>query len=290
MKPKEILQRIKPLLSTLLSYIRAVRALPHFGKYAALSVILIIFFTILTFPYDYLIKKSLYNNEGKGFRTITMKELDFSIFGQSTAENISIVLNNGNELMLKNVLINPSVNPYRLFVSRRYIADFQFDGFGYSTPDTELMMNLNGNMDIRIDKIKKIPVSGEIKLILEEAKLKLREISIPGPMGPFPLKLESVNIQNGVAEIDINNGVARIKNFRLTGTDLSCSITGTVEIAERSDNSKLELGVNIDPESAALEQYRDLIVAMTSNGPFILSIRGTVGRPEIRIAGAGKTE
>lgn len=286
----EILNKIKQIISRGYSYIKIVRALPHSGKYAALSLVLIIIFTVITFPYDYLIKKKLYDSEGKGFRTISMKEFDFSIIGESSAENVEIILNNGQELFLKSILINPSVNPYRLFISKRFLADFQFDGFRYSTADTEVMMNLNGNIDVVLDKTKKIPASGEVKMLLEEGKVKLKEISIPGPMGPFPLKLEAVNIQNGIAEIDIVNGIARIRNFRLTGTDLNCNITGTVEMAERSDNSKLDLNINIDPESAALEQYKDMLNAMSGNAPLVLSVRGTLGRPDIRIAGTGKTE
>lgn len=267
-----------------------VRSFPHSGKYAALSIVLIIIFTILTFPYDYLIKKKLFDSEGKSFRTISMKSLDFSIISQSTAENIDIVLNNGNELFFKNILINPSVNPYRLFISKRLLADLQFDNFRFTSPDAEIILNLNGNIDITTDQAKKIPVSGEIKLILEECKIRLKEISIPGPMGPFPLKLDTINIQNGIAEIDIVNGVARIRNFKLSGTDLNCSIAGTVEIAERTDNSRVDLNINIDPESAALEQYKDMINIMTNNKSFVLAVRGTIGRPDVKIAGPGKTE
>lgn len=290
MRYSELLNKIKHFFSKSYSYIKIIRSFPHSGKYAALSIILIIIFTIITFPYDYLIKKKLFDNEGKNFRTISMKSLDFSIISQSTAENVEIVLNNGHEIFFKNILINPSVNPYRLFISKRLLADFQFDNFRFTSPDTEIMMNLNGNIDIITDQVKKIPDSGEIKLILEECKIRLKEISIPGPMGPFPLKLETVNIQNGIAEIDIVNSLARIKNFKLSGTDLNCSITGTVEIAQRTDNSKLDLNVNIDPESAALDQYKEMINIMTNNGSLVLSVRGTIGRPEVKIAGTGKTE
>ncbi len=109
-------------------------------------------------------------------------------------------------------------------------------------------------------------------------------------MGPFPLKLETVNIENGIAEIDIVNGVARIRNLKLSGTDLNCSITGTIEMAERSDNSKLDLNINIDPESAALEQYKDMINIMVNNNSLVLAVRGTLGRPDVKIAGTGKSE
>lgn len=290
MRYRELIIKIKLFFLKLFSYIKIVRRLPHSGKYTVLAIILIIIFSVITFPYDYLIKKKLFDYEGKSFRTISLKSLEFSILSESSAENIEIVLNNGHELFFKNILINPSVNPYRLFITKRLLADFQFDNFRFTSPDAEIIMNLNGNIDIIPDQIKKIPGSGEIKLILEECKIRLKEISIPGPMGPFPLKLETVNIENGIAEIDIVNGVARIRNLKLSGTDLNCSITGTIEMAERSDNSKLDLNINIDPESAALEQYKDMINIMVNNNALVLAVRGTLGRPDVKIAGTGKSE
>jgi len=290
MRYKELIIKIKQFFLKIFSYIKIVRKLPHSGKYTALAILLIIIFSVITFPYDYLIKKKLFDYEGKSFRTISLKSLEFSILSEASAESVEIVLNNGHELFFKNILINPSVNPYRLLITKRLLADFQFDNFRFTSPDAEIMMNLNGNIDIIPDQIKKIPGSGEIKLILEECKIRLKEISISGPMGPFPLKLETVNIENGIAEIDIINGVARIRNFKLSGTDLNCSITGTIEMAERSDNSKLDLTINIDPESAALEQYKDMINIMANNSSLVLAVRGTMGRPDVKIAGTGKSE
>lgn len=290
MRLKETADRIKQFCLKLYFYIKTFRSLPHSGKYVILSLLLIIIFTVITFPYDYLIKKKIFDSEGKSFRSITMKSLEFSIIRESSAENVEIVLNNGNELFFRNILVNLSVNPYRLFLTRRFLSDFQLDNFRVISPVAEIIMNLNGNIDITSDRIKKIPASGDIKLLLEECTIRLKEISIPGPMGPFPLKLDSVNIQNGIAEIDIVNSVARIRNLKLSGTDLNCSITGTVELSERTDNSKLDLNINIDPESAALEQYKDMISIITSNGTFVLAVRGTIGRPDIKVAGTGKAE
>lgn len=288
MNIKEIADRIKQFCLKLYSYIKTVRSLPHSGKYVLLSLLLIIIFTVITFPYDYLIKKTIFDSEGKSFRSITMKSLEFSIISESSAENVEIVLNNGNELFFRNILVNLSVNPYRLFITRRFLADFQLDNFRVISPVAEIIMNLNGNIDITADRVKKIPASGDVKLLLEECTIRLKEISIPGPMGPFPLKFDSVNIQNGIAEIDIVNSIARIRNLKLSGTDLNCSITGTVELSERTDNSKLDLSINIDPESAALEQYKDMISIITNNGALVLAVRGTPGRPDVKIAGTGK--
>ncbi len=290
MNYQDIINKARELLTRCMTYIKVVRGLPHFGKYASLSIVLIIFFTIVTFPYEILIKKKLYDSEGKSFKSITLKKLDFSIMGRSSAENVELLLNNGDEVYLKSILLNLSVNPYRLFISKRYVADFQFDDFRYTAQKTEFMLNLNGNIDITIDKLKGIPSAGDLKFIIEEAKLKLKEMSIPGPMGPLALKLDAINIQNGLAEADIVNGVVKIRNFRLSGTDLNCSITGTVELADRSDNSRLNLNISIDPESAALEQYKELILSVSNNGPLLLSVQGTLGRPEIKISGAAKNQ
>ncbi len=290
MNLKDIYIKIKEIFFNLSSYFRRVRTLPHSGKYAALSVILIIIFTIITFPYGYLIKKMIYDNEGNGYRSVSIRELDFNITGESYAENFDAILNNGNELYCKSIILNLSLNPYRLFIRKQYMADLQFDGIRFSTGDTDVLMNLNGNIDLIIDASKKIPKQGELKLIIEDAKIRLNEMTIPGPMGPFPLQLDTINIQNGIAEIDIVNSVAKIRNLKLSGTDINCSITGTVELSERMDNSKLNLLINIDPDSSVLDQYKDMITLITKNGPFIISLQGTAGRPDVKIAEGGKTE
>lgn len=288
MNYKNVFNKLSFFISNTYTYIKMIRGLPHSGKYSAIAILLIIIFIFITFPYDFLIKKKLYEIEGKGARTISVGAIDFNIIGESYAENLEIVLNNNHELSWKNIIFNPSVNPYRLFIKKRYLADFQFDGFRYSTGETEILMNLNGNIDLIFDTTKNIPVSGQLKIILGDARVKLKEISIPGPMGPFPLKLDLLNIQNGIIEVDIVNSVARIRTFKLTGTDLNCNITGTVELSERTDNSKLDIRINIDPESTALENYKDMIAAVTKNGPLVLTMSGTAGRPDFKIVQPGK--
>ena len=285
-----LINKAKHLFIKTKNLIKTVRDYPHSGKYFALACVLTIFFTAITFPYDYLIKKKLYDSEGKFFRSVSMQRLDFNILGESYIDGLELVLAAGEELSVKNIILNPSINPYRLFISHRILADFQFDAVKYHSGETDIIMNINGNIDVVMDRVKNIPGSGEVKLILGDARLKMKEISIPGPVGPMPLKLDSVNVQNGLAEVDIVNGVARIKNFKLTGTDINCSVTGSIELAEKTSNSKLDLMINIDPESLILEQYRELVSAVTGNGPLVLAVKGTLLRPDIKIAGAEKTE
>ncbi|HOP62693.1 MAG TPA: AsmA-like C-terminal region-containing protein [Spirochaetota bacterium] len=287
---KSILNKIKSLFSSGFAYIRMVRALPHSGKYSALAILLIVIFTIMTFPYDYLIRKKLNEIQDRKIKSITLQKLDFNIIGESYAENVEVVLGSGEEISCKNLILNPSVNPYSIFINRRFFSDFQLDNLNFNGKKANVVLNLNGNIDVITDATRNIPLSGEIRLILSDAKIGVSEISVPGPMGPLPLKLDIINIQNGVAEIDIVNGVAKIKNFRLTGTDLNCSITGSLELSENTNNSKLDLNINIDPESAALEPYRDIIIAATDNKPLILTVKGTVGRPDVKLERPGKTE
>lgn len=284
---EQIITIIKNLPAKVKYTIKTVYDLPHAGKYMALSVLLLFLFLIITFPYDSIITKKIYSMEGKSFRTIEMGGFDFSIFGETYIDKLAVVLNNGNEITCKNAIVNLSVNPLTLIVNRRIKSDFQFDSLKYAGKDTELQFNVNGNVDIKLDEKTGLPGEGPVRIILSDSNLIFRDLSIPGPMGPLPLNIESVNIQSGNIDSIISNGVLRFNTFKLTGNDISCDITGTIDLA---NNSRLDLLVNIDSESAVLDQYKDVLASLIKNNVLTFRIRGNVSKPELTISSADKNE
>ena len=271
-------------------FIKTVYELPHSGKYILLSVFLFIFFLMVTFPYDFLIKKKLYSLEGQSFRSIDLSGFDFSVFGETYFDSFIIVLNNSNEISCKNSILNVTLNPFTLFVKNRLKSDFQFDSLKYSSRDSEYTFNINGNIDLILDKQTSVPKNGQIKIILSDSIIKLTNISIPGPMGPLPLKIDSITIQNGNIDSLITNGILKFNSFKLTGNDITCDVTGNIELSNIFNNSKLDLNVNIDSESAVLDQYKDILISYIRNNILSLKIRGTVSKPELTLLKAEKNE
>ncbi len=288
------IESIKSVVVTLPSKIKqsfkTIYSLPHSGKYLLLSLLFFILFSILTFPYDFLIKNKIYELEGKAFKSIEISEFDFSIFGESYISNMSLVLNNGNEVSCKNSILNIALNPVTLFIKDNFKSDFQFDSLKYIAKDFELMFNINGNLDLLIDKQSSLPKNGFFKVILSDSIIKLNNLSIPGPMGPLNLKIESINIQSGNIDSQITNGVLRFNTFKLTGSDLSCDISGTIELANIVNNSRLDITISLDSESTLLDQYRDLLASFIKDNILILRIKGTIGKPELSLNKAEKNE
>jgi len=278
---------ILELPSKLKIFIKTIYDLPHSGKYMLLSLFLFIFFLIISFPYDYIIKKNIYGLEGKSFRSIEISGFDFSLFSETYFDNINIVLNSGDEISCKNSIVNIALNPFTLFIKKKLKSDFQFDSLKYTGKEFELIFNINGNIDITLDKQTGLPKDGPVKIILSDSFINLNSINIPGPMGPLPLKVESVNIQSGNIDALIINGTVKINTFKLTGNDISCDVSGNIEL---NNNSKLDLTINIDSESAFLDQYKDILNSFIKNNILSLKIKGTLSKPELTLNSAGKNE
>lgn len=284
---EQIIAVIKNLPGRIKQFGRIIYDLPHSGKYFILSVVLLLLFLVMTFPYDFLIKKKIYSLEGKTFRSIEMSGFDFSIFSETYIDNLIIVLNNNNEVTCKNAIINLTLNPVTLFVNNKLKSDFQFDSLKYTGKDVELLFNINGNMDLILDKQSGLPKDGPIKIIISDSIIKPGEINIPARMGPLPLKIDSINIQSGNIDSIMTNGTLKFNTFKLTGSDLTCDISGQIEL---TGNSRMDLVVNIDSESALLEQYNDLLASVIKNNMLSLRIKGTLSKPEVTLNNPEKDE
>lgn len=282
--------KITDLPAKIRQVLKTIYDLPHSGKYLIASFFLFIFFLIATFPYDFLIKKKIYELEGKSFRSIDISGFDFSIFGETYFDNLIIVLNNGNEVTCKNSILNIALNPVTLLIKNKLKSDFQFDSLRYSTSDFECILNVNGNMDLIIDSQSSLPKDGPVRIIISDSIIKLNDISIPSAMGPLNLKMDSISIQSGNIDSVISNKTLKFNTFKLSGNDISCDITGFIELSDLTANSKLDLTVSIDSESAVLDQYKDILASYIKNSILSLRIRGTLAKPELMLIGAGKNE
>lgn len=284
---EQIKETIKNLPAKIRQILKSIYNLPHSGKYFLLSFALLILFLVTTFPYDYLIKKKIYGLEGKSFRSIDFPVFDFSIFGETYIDNFTVVLNSGNELSCKHAIINVALNPVTLFMKNKLKSDFQFDLFKYSGKNYDFILNINGNIDLFFDTKKNLPKDGPVKIILSDSFIKPKNLSIPGPMGALTLNIESINIQSGNIDGLITNGILKFRNFKLTGNDIACDVSGTIDLL---NNSKLDLTINIDSESSVLDQYKDILTPFIKNNILSLKIKGSTSNPEFALNNPAKNE
>ena len=284
---EELFRKIKILITKLRFSIKTVYSLPYSGRYLILAVVLFIIFAIATFPFDSLINRKLISFEGKIYKSIIFSKFDFSVFGDTYCDNLSIEMNNGNEVTCKNIILNMALNPVTLLIQNRLKSDFQFDSFKYNTKDYDLLTNINGKVDITFDNKTNTPLDGILKIILSDSVIKFNNISIPGPMGAMNLKIDSVNIQSGNIDTVFNRGNCRINTFKLSGNDISCNITGSLDF---NGPSRLDITISIDSESTVLDPYRDILGSFIKDNMLMLRLKGTLSKPELTLLNSGKNE
>jgi hypothetical protein len=276
--------KIKHFFSTVVKKFRGIFNLPHAGKYFILSIILTIIFIIITFPFDKIISKQLHQYEGKGLRTISVQDIKFTIFGESSIGRTFIVLNNNDEVHLQNGVIALNKNPYRLLYKKNILSDFELNGLKYSSASFNSNINLNGNADVILNPASPLPLSGIIKILVSSGAVNFNELTFQGPLGPMTLKVETINIGAINCHLEFINDAVNIKRFDLTGDDLSGSVTGSIRIAPFLPSSAINLTINIDPDSAVLNNYRDLVIPLVKNNSLTLFLSGTLRKPDVRLS------
>lgn len=284
---EELIIKIKTFKTKIQIYLKTIYSSPFSGRYFILALVLFIIFTVITFPFDSIIRRKLLSLEGKNYKSIIFSKLDFNVFGDTYCDNLIIEMNNGNELSCKNIILNMALNPVTLLLQNRLKSDFQFDSLKYSTRDYDILININGKTDITIDNKTNLPSDGILKVILSDSVIKLNNISIPGPMGSMNLKIDSVNIQSGNIDALFNRGNCRINTFKLSGNDISCNITGSLDFTA---SSKLDITISIDSESTVLDPYRDILGSFIKDNALMLRLKGTFFKPELTLFHTGKDE
>lgn len=276
--------KIKESLKVVFQSIRGIITLPHAGKYLLLSLVFTLIFIIITFPFDRIISQQLHQYEGKAFRTISVRDINFSFFGNSGIGNAYLVLNNNDEINLRNAIFAFNKNPYRLFYKKNILTDFAFNGFNYSSSQFKANLNFNGNADITSNTASPLPLNGFIKILVSSGAISFNELKFQGPLGPMTIKLDTVNISAINCHLEFANGSVNIQRFDLTGDDLAGSVSGNIRIAQFLPSSAINLTININPDSTVLNSYRDLLLPLVRNDSIALYLRGTLGKPDLRLS------
>lgn len=281
MQLKDLPAKLRELLSQFMQAIKGLKELPHFWKYIFLAFFSTLLFIVITFPYDSLITRQLHQYEGKAFRTASIKDIKFSFFGNTVLDDVYFVLNNNDEIELKNLIIAINKNPWKLFYKKNIVTDFQIRGFKYLSSKFDAAVNFNGNADLIISNKGALPVEGWIKLLISNAVLKLNEVTFQGPLGPMTLKIGTIQISAVNCDLDMASGVINISRFEVTGDDLSGSVSGNIKPENFLPGSSLNLTVNVNPDSAVLSEYKNIVQSLVKNNTLTFYVKGTFAKPNI---------
>ncbi len=283
MSPNEIPVLLLGAIKKMGSIIKSTVRLPYFKTYMLLSVFFIILFTAVNFPYETIILKEIYRLEKKAYKSIIVGDFQFNLIGESSLSNLSLVLKNNDELSVDQLIADLDLSPFN-FVSRKRIAgDINGQGIKYAGGKITLNCSASSNVDLELNHKSGSPETGSINVIVENALLRLDDITLPDSMGAFPLP-PMIKASSIIINIDIRNQKILVKNFKISGPDLNATVSGNISLASFTKNSKLNLKVTVNGDSAVLKDFKPFLgKLMNDKGMISFPVKGTLGKPKPEI-------
>jgi len=283
MSPNEIPAILLGGLQKALRLIKATVRLPFFKTYMTVSFFLIIIFTILTFPYETILLKEIYKLEKKAYKSIAIGELDFNLIGKSSINNLSLVMLNGDNISVNEIIFDFDLSPFN-FISRKYIKGVMTgNGIKYSAGKVEITCNASGNLDLTLGTTSKDFTQGEIKIMMENVLLQLDNVTLPDSMMNFQLP-PIIKVTSTILDASMKNKKFLIKKFMVSGPDLAGTVRGNISLSSFMKNSRLNLKIAIKADSAVLSEFAPLLKGITNDkGMINFPLKGTLGRPKPEI-------
>jgi hypothetical protein len=260
-------------LKSAIRIFKEIAKLPKAKFYIFLSIVLIIFFIVITFPYEILVRNQIHKLETQLGSNINIGEIDFSLWDSIFMDNIYISSRDGTDIILKNLSIDISLNPYTIFIKKTIRGDISIRGMRYLRRETSADGIVKCKFDINMDN-----TNGFVNLDLQNVRVNgvvIKGFDIP------PVKFTSIQ-----AETVIYNSELKINKFTFSGIDLRGRIQGAMTIAKLMRNSKMNINIEIDKNSRILEDYKILIGNYTGHGDNLkIELSGLISRPRINFPG-----
>ncbi len=275
---------IKPLLnlSSLWSKTKEALKLPYAKTYIAFAFFMLLVFLFITFPYDMLIRKKMKDLEKTSFKSLNVNEINFSIIDIIEMNGIYALTQGGSEINIRNTEIDISI--LRLLIQKDVKGTIQMSSFKYSTPNTQMSFNLNGNIYIDYNSFSDIPQGGDFNIIIDNAMVKISDIPLPDSMGGMPLTLPLIKISSIKIDADIANKRINVKNIRIFGKDLNGTITGSINLSKNFMTSGLDLRIMMNANSPVLEGYKDFLAKfINDSNQVVLQLKGSLMMPRIEM-------
>ena len=263
------------LFQNVKTIIRETLTLPKAKLYIFSSVILTVVFIFLTFPYEVIILSRVQNIEKALGATVNLSELRFSIIGDSKIENAALYFPDGTEYAFKDIVLDLSTNPYRLFVKNNYRGALTVDSLKYSRDKMAIAAKLKCEFDILSQKDNEGNVfDGSFSSMIQNVSVRgvtIKDFDIPA------INFPSIELKTTI----VNNNI-KIEKCVFSGMDLRGKISGTVTIGKIAKFTRLNLRIEIDPTSKILENYK-ILLGEFGDGMINIGITGTVSNPSINL-------
>ena len=269
-----------------LSKLKGITRLPGFKYYVILALALTALFTVFTFPFEIIALNQLKKMEGKNFRNITVEQMNISLLKESHVENLTVTLMNGSSISIKNLTANIS---FIRLIRKNFSGSIKAAKIAYSSGQLEIECAVDSNLELKMDESLTIPSDGKIEAIIENARISVSPELVYGFSLPQPMRVSSININSNII-----NRLLTIKDFVVSGNDISGKITGNVTLTPILGNSKLNLTILPKPDSSLLDMFRFLLKQFTdTSGKILIPLSGTLAHlklDSVKLPNKGSSE
>lgn len=177
-------------------------------------------------------------------------------------------------------------------IEEGFDIDVDFDDFEIGTIkwlQAELGLNLtgklNGNVDLKIDRMRPTRSKGKIDVDFESFKLVASNLVVGGTAIPLPTIVFSKSKGSGI-KLEIDKGSATLKELKFTEGDLQLNLKGKVFLSTTLSNYRLNLRGSFRISEALKEAIPFLFMAESQkqkDGSYPLAITGRISRPTVKV-------
>lgn len=282
-KVKQSIAKIKNIKLVFKKF-KEILKLPYAKTYFFSSIILIVIFTIFTFPYDVVILNGIKSLEKSAVKSASVETIDYNMIGASTFSGLHFVLRNNDELKIDEISASP-LSPLSTYISKKLTTDLQINSLKLKTKKASISLNLSSTIDLELDEKSFQAKNGTLNITIQSLKVKLINVDIPEQISslitiPDKFSFRSIKL---ISEIKNKNLV--LKNSKILGKELKGSISGTISMRTMFKNSRLRLLLKISSESKLLKKIKPLIESakfLQPDGNIHIKITGSVARPKVR--------
>lgn len=279
----DIYADLRSFASLIATQIREIARLPYAKTYLLAAPVLVILFCIMTFPYEILIRNELRNIEEYSSVSVFAGEIDFHLIGDTTFDRIQVVLRDGGELHINEIIAN--ANTIGMMMNYLLKRDIQINGsiavngLKAAMSDFNASGSASSNVDVSISRNSMSLKKGTISLILQNASLRIGDFTLPEAMGGMDIKIPPMQFPTASAEIVIDENSIQIKNSLFSGSDLRGKVIGVINRNKVFMNSSLNLTASVDGSSKLIDKYRPLLTKYINNDKIEILVKGTMAHP-----------
>ncbi|HOJ27723.1 MAG TPA: type II secretion system protein GspN [Spirochaetota bacterium] len=265
---------LKTYFDRLYNFLKEIVTVQYFWRYLVFSIVMVILFVFLTFPYEIIIQNKIKEVEQNIANYISIGRLKIHTITDSIAEDITIELKNGTEITLQNVLFNFTINPFSIFITHHYDGTIKIHNLNLKGEKLQIITNADILYDLKYNKPLPYPAEGNIISSMKDVSIK--GISIQG------FEIPDINISQIKSELIFEKGnMINLKYLLFSGSEIRGNAYGTITLSNYFQNSSLNITIQIDSQSSILEDYKVLLESMMKAGTknITIKIMGTIGNP-----------